>query len=400
MVVAGNTNATDFPTTPGVLQPSFAGPNSGGFVTRINATGTAWIFSTYLCGSDTHLDGVQADSQGNVWILGTSGSEDFPGSVGTLELGTTLILQLSADGSQSLISEHIPIAGAGVGGEQVESGLLRNADGSFIATRTSSINLAAAPTNSILILRFPDSLVSGVSILGVVDSAGSSVTAFAAPGEFISLYGTGFGPADGVGGYPDANGMFSTILGGTQVLFDGRPMPLLWVSDQQINVLAPYRLTNQEKTTLQVVTAAGSSQNLDLTVTPVQPNIYLILNPDGTVNGPTNPVALGSPVTLLGSGSGVWSQDLPDGTVAPNPAPSVAAPVSVDVDLPGCPYSQTMPVSYAGAVPGILSNLLAVTFKLNPVPEGTNFGECRPFSPLGVALFIGNQSARIQIYSH
>lgn len=74
--VAGNTQSVNFP----VLNPLQGPPGSGDvFVTKLNATGTGLAFSTYLAGSA--IDGVAdiaLDAQGNVYILGTTTSDNFP----------------------------------------------------------------------------------------------------------------------------------------------------------------------------------------------------------------------------------------------------------------------------------------------------------------------------------
>jgi Beta-propeller repeat len=49
--VAGVANSADFPVTAGALQVNFKGV-SDAFVTKINAAGTAWVYSTYLGGTD------------------------------------------------------------------------------------------------------------------------------------------------------------------------------------------------------------------------------------------------------------------------------------------------------------------------------------------------------------
>src|SRR5262249_29435197 len=75
--VTGGTSSLDFPTTPGVVQPTAVtvkgGRHSNGqpsslgdvFVTELNPAGTSLIFSTYLGGSDTDVgDGIAVDSSG------------------------------------------------------------------------------------------------------------------------------------------------------------------------------------------------------------------------------------------------------------------------------------------------------------------------------------------------
>jgi hypothetical protein len=76
--IAGETNATDFPTTTGVVQPILAGQDDG-FVTELSADGSSLIFSTYLGGSDYDgLFGLKLDSAGNIWVDGYTSSADLP----------------------------------------------------------------------------------------------------------------------------------------------------------------------------------------------------------------------------------------------------------------------------------------------------------------------------------
>jgi hypothetical protein len=92
--VTGTTASGDFPTTAGTFQPHSAGtPLPGGFppgsltnncfVTQLNASGTALIYSTYVGGSggDTSA-GIALDSSGNAFITGTTDSTDFPTTPG------------------------------------------------------------------------------------------------------------------------------------------------------------------------------------------------------------------------------------------------------------------------------------------------------------------------------
>jgi hypothetical protein len=80
-VVTGTTNSSDFPTTPGAYDTSINGINaySDAFVTKINATGSALVYSTFFGGSDG--DGgreVLLDGSGNVYVTGSTQSSDFP----------------------------------------------------------------------------------------------------------------------------------------------------------------------------------------------------------------------------------------------------------------------------------------------------------------------------------
>ncbi|GMK42348.1 hypothetical protein PCCS19_54070 [Paenibacillus sp. CCS19] len=76
--VVGLTQATDFPTTPGSFQPVRNG-SADGFVAQVNVEGTAFIYATYLGGSNsTQCTSVALDQLGNAYVTGFTSSTDFP----------------------------------------------------------------------------------------------------------------------------------------------------------------------------------------------------------------------------------------------------------------------------------------------------------------------------------
>ena len=84
--VAGSTNSSDFPTTPGAFQTSYAGKDIGNgldvFVTKLGPDGSL-IYSTYLGGSDTEQAlGIAVDTSGNAYITGLTDGKDFPTTPG------------------------------------------------------------------------------------------------------------------------------------------------------------------------------------------------------------------------------------------------------------------------------------------------------------------------------
>jgi photosystem II stability/assembly factor-like uncharacterized protein len=65
-------------TTPGALQPTFAGGGDA-FVTKLNAAGTGLIYSTFIGGSEGESGrGIAVDSVGQAYIVGATTSADFP----------------------------------------------------------------------------------------------------------------------------------------------------------------------------------------------------------------------------------------------------------------------------------------------------------------------------------
>jgi PKD domain/Beta-propeller repeat len=75
--VTGTTPSSDFPTA-NALQPALAG-DSDAFVAKLNPAGTALAYSTFLGGSSSEEGrGIAVDSEGNAYVTGTSYSSDFP----------------------------------------------------------------------------------------------------------------------------------------------------------------------------------------------------------------------------------------------------------------------------------------------------------------------------------
>lgn len=78
--VSGRTSSTDFPTTLGAPDTTYNGGSYDAFVTKVNATGSSLLGSTYLGGSDWENggDGIAVDSSGTVHVIGWTRSTDFP----------------------------------------------------------------------------------------------------------------------------------------------------------------------------------------------------------------------------------------------------------------------------------------------------------------------------------
>ncbi len=86
-LVAGFTNSSDFPTTPSAFDPVFDNYLYGEyFVAKLNPTGSALVFSTFLGGSGS--DGVAdiaVDDTGSVYVTGKTASQDFPTTPGAFD---------------------------------------------------------------------------------------------------------------------------------------------------------------------------------------------------------------------------------------------------------------------------------------------------------------------------
>jgi hypothetical protein len=94
--VTGWTASTDFPTTVGAYQPVLAPrlrepgphepPTTDAFVTKINAAGSAPVYSTYLGGNDfDYGSAIAVDAGGHAIVTGTTQGANFPTTIGAFQ---------------------------------------------------------------------------------------------------------------------------------------------------------------------------------------------------------------------------------------------------------------------------------------------------------------------------
>ncbi|MGD1100881.1 MAG: choice-of-anchor D domain-containing protein, partial [Terriglobia bacterium] len=117
--VTGWTGDSDFPTTAGAFQPSI-GSDDAAFVTKLNPTGSALVYSTYLGGYGFEQgSGIAVDGAGNAYVAGRTGSPDFPTTAGafqtTYPAGSQLafITKLNAAGSALVYSTFLGNSNSG-----------------------------------------------------------------------------------------------------------------------------------------------------------------------------------------------------------------------------------------------------------------------------------------------
>lgn len=110
--VTGSTQSANFPTTAGVVQTSLAG-SIDTFVTKLNASGSDLIYSTYLGGSGTEYgDGIALDAVGEAYIIGQTDSTNFPVTPGAFQTSlrgkvNAFVSKLNSDGSALLYSTYL-----------------------------------------------------------------------------------------------------------------------------------------------------------------------------------------------------------------------------------------------------------------------------------------------------
>lgn len=148
--LTGSVTSFDFPTTADAFDRTI---NSGGnfsdiFVAKLDSSGTALSFSTYIGGSVfENAVSIALDLQNNVYLTGVTASLDFPTTTGVIQetlnsggpipdLPDAYVTQLSSSGSQLIYSTYI-------GGTEWETGWSIAVDTSgnaFVAGATESSN--------------------------------------------------------------------------------------------------------------------------------------------------------------------------------------------------------------------------------------------------------------------
>jgi hypothetical protein len=83
--VVGSTGSTNFPTTAGTIQTAIKGA-SNGFVTKVNSTGSALVYSTYLgAGTGDLASAVAVDASNNAYVTGSTQNSTFPTTSGAFQ---------------------------------------------------------------------------------------------------------------------------------------------------------------------------------------------------------------------------------------------------------------------------------------------------------------------------
>lgn len=114
--ITGHTNSPDFPTKD-PLQPSLASGNADAFVTKLDPTGSALIYSTYLGGKGPDRgNAIAVDTAGNAYLTGFTASADFPTTEGALQrtLGfqDAFVTKLNPMGSALVYSTYLGGSGS------------------------------------------------------------------------------------------------------------------------------------------------------------------------------------------------------------------------------------------------------------------------------------------------
>ncbi len=141
--VTGVTSSINFPFTPGAFDTTFNGTQDA-FITKLNAIGSALVYSTFLGGSggNTFARSIAVDLSGNAYVTGSTTSMNFPTTAGAFDTtfnGTqdAFITKLNATGSNLVYSTFLGGAGGNTDSNGIVVDLSNNA---YVAGRTDTEN--------------------------------------------------------------------------------------------------------------------------------------------------------------------------------------------------------------------------------------------------------------------
>jgi len=143
--VSGRTRSIDFPTV-NPIQPSFAG-GIDTFVTKVNSAGSALVYSTYLGGSSNDFgSGIALDPSGNAYVTGTTGSSNFP-TVNPLQSTLSgafdaFVTKVNAAGSAFVYSTYL--GGSGSDGAALHGIAVDQRGNAYLTGQTDSANFPTA----------------------------------------------------------------------------------------------------------------------------------------------------------------------------------------------------------------------------------------------------------------
>ncbi len=401
--VAGVTSSPNFPVTAQAFRKTAIGDDV--FVSKINAAGTALVYSTYLGGSKNEIAySVAVDAQGSAYVAGGTESPDFPvtpdafqSGLGLLRRGAgrtaqaAFLTKLNATGSALVYSTYF----GGGNGEAATAVVLDSFGNAYLTGVATSINFPRTLANyeppdrtafgTAFLAKFDFGARNSMALGSVVSAASyqTGINGVVAPGQIVVLFGNEIGPAQLTTLRLSADGRVDTLLAGVRVLFDGVPAPLLYVSAKQISAVVPYGVPPNGRTVAQVDYQGLRSNPLVLWVAPALVGIFsqdssgrgpgAILNQDGSVNSPSNPAEKGSIVVLYGTGEGRTQPEGVDGRVTAEPLPRPVLRIFAQI------ADRATEVLYAGGAPGLVAGVLQMNIR---VPETSPSGPAIP-------IFIG-----------
>jgi uncharacterized protein (TIGR03437 family) len=358
----------------GTITVTAPGASNSPQTITVRLTVTATIAATPSALSFSQIAGGPAPSAQAVSVSSSGGALSFSASVSTNNGSGWLSVSPSAGATPGVLNVFVNGAGLPAG------------------TYTGSITItsaAAANTPQTVPVTLTVTPAVTVPTVTAVMNAASLVPTSVSPGQIISIFGSGIGPATPAQMKVNASGTVDGTLAETRVLFDGTAAPMIYSSATLVSAIAPYAIAGKTSTRLQVEFQGMRSPGLDLPVTDAAPGIFTtgasgrgqgsILNQDFSVNSAGNPAAKGSIIMIYATGEGQTNPPGLDGVITSAVLRTPVQPVAVSIG------GQPAEVIYSGSAPGLVAGVIQVNAR---VPEGIATGDAVP-----VVLTVGRASS-------
>jgi uncharacterized protein (TIGR03437 family) len=338
-------------------------------------------------------DGIRVIAKGISGLLG--GTDNLKpqalavDSAGNVNYTTgNQVQQVSANGTPSLVAGAGSCCYSGDGGPA--SAALLNQPSGLAVDPAGNVYIADTGNNAIRVAY----LTTSGSFIRDVTNGASNLSGTMAPGEIVTIYGGGLGPAQ-LAQFVAAGGVAPKSLAGTTVLFNGIAAPILYAEADQVAAVVPYGVTGSQASIV-VQYQGQSTAAFPVALAASAPGLFtadtsgsgqaLAINQDGTVNSPAHPAAPGSVLTLFATGEGQTAPAGIDGLIASSPVPKPALPLAVSVG------GQPAAVQFAGGSAGEVAGVMRVDVQLPSGVSGTapvvlTVGYAS--SPAGVTVAIG-----------
>jgi uncharacterized protein (TIGR03437 family) len=362
----------------------------GGVLQRVNSAGAVTLSMT-VTGS-AYGGAFALDAAGNAYIVeATSQLFQVKNSLATCGTGTGesvgILTVIAPDGSV-LQTTYISGSQAGMVIPRIATApnstvfAVATAGPSFAPTQPCPFPAGTFGTD--FLVRLSPNANAQTYPLACVANGASFEAGAIAPGEIVTLFGTGLGPQQGVQPQATLQSPYPTQAANVEVSFDGTAAPLLWVQNQQINAVAPWSLTPGQNTQVCVSYNNANTNCLTWPVAQVAPAVFTVdglhaaaVNQDGTINSADNPAPVGSIVAVWATGLGPIAPAPADGTLVGLPLPNNVLPVVLEVLLPAfepchpgtgpvpCPFPpsySSFEVTYAGPAPYKVAGASQINF--------------------------------------
>lgn len=205
---------------------------------------------------------------------------------------------------------------------------------------------------------------------------GASFSPDISPGTIFSVFGLDLGP-ETLATAQLSDNSFPTEVGGTRVLVDGVPAPMIFSLEGQISGILPWG-TDPNSASVTVEKDGIASSPALVQLRPASPAFFTFdssgsgpvaaLNQDGTVNTNDNPAAPGSIVVFFATGFGPSDPQSPDGALVQAPLPMLATAPTLRIN------GTEAELLYAGPAPDLVSGVVQLNAR---IPAETSAGLAR-----------------------